>query len=52
MKILEILFPTICILLMLVGFLVIEHTGNETLAILIGLSGIGSLGYWLASDFI
>ena len=52
MKIIETIFATICLLLILVGFPIIAITGNEILAILIGSSGVISLGFWLATDFI
>ena len=52
MKILEAIYATICLLLILVGFPIIAITGNETLAILVGSGGIISLGFWLATDFI
>ena len=52
MKIIETIFATICLLLILVGFPIIAITGNEILAILIGSSGVLALAYWLATDFI
>jgi len=48
MNILNILYATICLLLILVAFPIVAITGNEILAILIGSSGIISLSLWLA----
>lgn len=52
MKIIETIFATTCLLLMLAGFPIIAITGNEVLAILVGGSGVASLCFWLATDFI
>jgi len=52
MKILETIYATICLLLILVGFPIIAITGNEILAILIGSSGVLCLAVWFANDFI
>ena len=52
MKTIETIFATTCLLLMLAGFPIIAITGNEILAILVGGSGVISLGFWLATDFI
>ena len=52
MKTIETIFATTCLLLMLAGFPIVAITGNEILAILVGGSGVISLGFWLATDFI
>ena len=52
MKTIEIIFATISLLLIVVSFPVLTITGNMTLAMCLGFSGIISLGFWLASDFV
>jgi hypothetical protein len=52
MKTIEIIFATISLLLIIVSFPVLTITGNMTLAMCLGFSGIICLGFWLASDFI